>query len=79
MIRRMTKVLCRLGATAVVIGSIATVSAYGQQMPPEYDQAMKTLGKQGDFKDNVLKINIPQLPLTESQHRRHLASEDGWR
>jgi hypothetical protein len=37
--------------------------AYGQQMPAEYDQAMKTLGKQGDFKDNVLKLNIPRNDL----------------
>ncbi len=37
--------------------------AYGQQMPAEYDQAMKTLGKQGDFKDNVLKVNIPRNDL----------------
>jgi hypothetical protein len=38
-------------------------TSYGQQMPAEYDQAMKTLGKQGDFKDNVLKINIPRNDL----------------
>jgi hypothetical protein len=38
-------------------------AAYGQQMPAEYDQAMKTLGKQGDFKDNVLKVNIPRNDL----------------
>lgn len=37
--------------------------AHGQQMPPEYDQAMKTLGKQGDFKDGVLKVNIPRNDL----------------
>jgi hypothetical protein len=29
-------------------------------MPPEYDGAMKTLGKQGDFKEGVLKVNIPR-------------------
>src|SRR6266404_7138987 len=63
MIRRMTEALGRLAATAVITGSIATVSAYGQQIPAEYDQAMKTLGKQGDFKDNVLKINIPRNDL----------------
>jgi hypothetical protein len=40
------------------------LAAYGQQMPAEYDQAMKTLGKQGDFKENVLKINIPRNDLT---------------
>src|SRR6266550_46129 len=35
-------------------------------MPAEYDQAMKTLGKQGDFKDKVLKINIPRNDLKVS-------------
>jgi hypothetical protein len=38
-------------------------AAHGQQMPAEYDQALKTLGKQGDFKENVLKINIPRNDL----------------
>src|SRR2546425_348540 len=46
-----------------ILGSAIAVVAYGQQMPAEYDQAMKTLGKQGDFKDNVLKINIPRNDL----------------
>jgi hypothetical protein len=50
-----------LGATAIIVGSM--FAALGQQMPAEYDQAMKTLGKQGDFKDNVLKINIPRSDL----------------
>jgi len=38
-------------------------AAYGQQMPAEYDSAMKTLGKQGDFLDGVLKVNIPRNDL----------------
>jgi hypothetical protein len=49
------------GAAAIIMGSM--LAAFGQQMPAEYDQAMKTLGKQGDFKDNVLKINIPRNDL----------------
>ena len=53
--------LRRLGGAALTVASI--LAAYGQQMPAEYDQAMKTLGKQGDFKDNVLKINIPRNDL----------------
>jgi hypothetical protein len=53
----------RLGAAALIVGSVTVFVAYGQQMPAEYDQAMKTLGKQGDFKDNVLKINIPRNDL----------------
>lgn len=42
---------------------VSGLTLYGQQMPAEYDQAMKTLGKQGDFKDSVLKINIPRNDL----------------
>ena len=48
---------------ALAASSLAIFAAYGQQMPPEYDQAMKILGKQGDFKDNVLKVNIPRNDL----------------
>src|SRR6266566_2014463 len=49
--------------TAMITGCLTAFAAYGQQMPAEYDQALKTLGKQGDFKDNVLKINIPRNDL----------------
>jgi hypothetical protein len=34
-----------------------------QNMPADYDGVLKTLGKQGDFKDGVLKINIPRNDL----------------
>src|ERR1700694_3707428 len=37
--------------------------ALAQTMPADYDSVMKTLGKQGDFKDSVLKINIPRNDL----------------
>src|SRR6266852_4157980 len=46
-----------------VAGLTMMFAAYGQQMPAEYDSAMKTLGKQGDFKDGVLKVNIPRNDL----------------
>jgi hypothetical protein len=32
-------------------------------MPTDYDGVLKTLGKQGDFKDGVLKLNIPRNDL----------------
>src|SRR6266568_4407863 len=63
MTRLVRQIACRLGAIAFALGSISIIAAYGQQMPAEYDQALKTLGKQGDFKDNVLKINIPRNDL----------------
>ena len=31
-----------------------------QNIPADYDGVLKTLGKQGDFKESVLKINIPR-------------------
>ena len=37
-----------------------TSAATAQQMPAEYQQVLTTLGKQGDFKANVLKVNIPR-------------------
>jgi hypothetical protein len=41
----MTKAARRLGAAALAVGSMSIFAAYGQQMPAEYDQAMKTLGQ----------------------------------
>jgi len=37
--------------------------ALGQPLPADYDGVLKTLGKQGDFKNNVLKVNIPRNDL----------------
>src|SRR5215468_5019540 len=34
-----------------------------QSMPADYDAVLKAMGKQGDFKSNVLKINIPRNDL----------------
>src|SRR2546423_4756830 len=42
----------------IVLFSAAPVLA--QQMPSDYQQVLTTLGKQGDFKDQVLKVNIPR-------------------
>jgi hypothetical protein len=49
-------------AIVLIFVSIMQFSG-GQPMPPEYDQVLKSLGKQGDFKSNVLKINIPRGDL----------------
>lgn len=62
MTRQVRNTRCRIAATVLLTASIMTFAS-GQQMPAEYDQAMKTLGKQGDFKDNVLKVNIPRNDL----------------
>ena len=43
---------------AAVLNSPAPSDA--QDVPAEYQQVLSTLGKPGDFKDNVLKVNIPR-------------------
>src|SRR5262245_9298273 len=34
-----------------------------QEMPAEYAGVMKTVNRQGDYKDNVLKVNVPRNDL----------------
>jgi hypothetical protein len=42
---------------------LSSTIAAAQEMPGDYAAALKTLGKQGDYKANVLKINIPRNDL----------------
>jgi uncharacterized protein DUF1259 len=49
-------------AAALIASAMVSVpsSAQTPAVPAEYQQVLSTLGKQGDFKDNVLKVNIPR-------------------
>src|SRR5436189_3488314 len=40
--------------------------AFAQSMPADYQSVLSALGKQGDFKDNVLKVNIPRNDVSVS-------------
>src|SRR5256885_3917524 len=42
---------------------MSAVAATAQTMPADYDAVLKALGKQGDFKSDVLKVNIPRNDL----------------
>lgn len=42
---------------------LATPVLRAQEMPAEYKHVLDALGRQGDFKDGVLKINIPRSDL----------------
>jgi hypothetical protein len=44
------------------VASAAPLSA--QDMPADYQQVLTTLGRQGDFKANVLKVNVPRNDLS---------------
>jgi hypothetical protein len=48
--------------SAICIAACPQISA-GQDVPSEYQQVMKIVGKQGDYKANVLKVNIPRNDL----------------
>lgn len=45
---------------AALFVSLSGAVAHAQEMPAAYKQVLDTLGKTGDFKDNVLKVNIPR-------------------
>lgn len=49
--------------TAVIIGFCWAGPGAAQDMPAEYQRVLSTLGKQGDYKANVLKVNIPRNDL----------------
>jgi hypothetical protein len=45
----------------LVVLPVSTVAQ--ESMPAEYQAVLSNLGKQGDFKDNVLRVNIPRNDL----------------
>jgi hypothetical protein len=49
----------RLSIAAALLFGL-TSAASGQEMPAEYKDVLTALGKQGDYKANVLKVNIPR-------------------
>src|SRR4051812_15957870 len=44
--------------------ALVAASAGAQEIPAEYRQVLTSLGKQGDYKANVLKVNIPRNDLS---------------
>ena len=56
------------GRTVVTLAFLATLfsngqSALAQQVPDDYQEVLKLLARAGDYKDNVLKVNIPRNDL----------------
>src|SRR4051812_32025585 len=53
----------------IVLGAVISLTSFAspalaQETPAPYRQVLDTLGKTGDFKDNVLKVNIPRNDLS---------------
>jgi hypothetical protein len=57
-VKKVAPVLSLL-AFCIGIGA-GTSELHAQEMPAEYQQVLKTVGKSGDYKANVLKVNIPR-------------------
>jgi Domain of Unknown Function (DUF1259) len=53
----------RLVAISAVLSLSAAPTVWAQDIPAEYQQVLTTLGKQGDYKANVLKVNIPRSDI----------------
>ena len=51
-------------ASALFLAMICSTTISAQEVPAEYQQVLTTLGKQGDYKANVLKVNIPRNDLS---------------
>src|SRR5881398_2400245 len=55
MMKRMTSI-----SSMTVLFAFCACAAFAQDIPAAYQQVLTTLGKQGDYKANVLKVNIPR-------------------
>ena len=61
--------LGRASILALVLVSVPTGSL-AQDIPAEYQQVLTALGKQGDYKANVLKVNIPRNDVSVTVAKR---------
>jgi len=50
-------------AAAFFVALAVTGTAAAQEMPPAYASVLAALGRTGDFKDGVLKVNVPRGDL----------------
>src|SRR2546430_3109952 len=57
-----TKLFSLIGCALVCV-FVSAASTHAQEMPAEYQRVLDSVGKKGDFKANVLKVNIPRSDL----------------
>jgi hypothetical protein len=54
----------KVGIAAIILSvSILTQVTAAQEIPVDYQQVLKIVGKSGDYKSNVMKVNIPRNDL----------------
>src|SRR4029077_16663180 len=47
----------------ILVLAICAPTSPAQEMPADYQQVLKITGKSGDYKSNVLKVNVPRNDL----------------
>jgi hypothetical protein len=57
-------------ASVALAGALFVTAVSAQEMPADYKAALSALGKSGDFKDGVLKVNIPRNDLKVTIRQR---------
>lgn len=60
---KMNSRITAMALLVALIGALYAPRVSCQEMPAEYQQVLKTVGKSGDYKANVLKVNIPRNDL----------------
>ena len=55
--------LLRIFVWAMLASAIGISTAPAQDIPSDYQQVLKVTGKSGDYKANVLKVNVPRNDL----------------
>lgn len=70
----------RTSLSVFILSSVlfAPLAAAAQEMPAEYKNLMTTVGKTGDFKDGVLKVNIPRSDLKVTIQNRPVPTPLGF-
>ncbi len=58
------RIVIAFAAPYVLSLAFGSIPARAQEMPKQYQAVLDTLGKKGDYKANVLKVNIPRSDLT---------------
>jgi len=74
----MTSFRGALGSVLLASAVLAPAPAGAQDVPAEYKGVLTTLGKTGDFKDGVLKVNIPRNDLKVTIDKRSAPTPFGF-
>jgi hypothetical protein len=75
-ILNISTILARVAIVAIAIGQGSLATA--QTIPDDYRAVLNTLGKTGDFKDGVLKVNIPRNDLRVTINQRFAPTPFGF-